>query len=67
MVDISQDTVPAKSGFTTRRMLSDTHLSEAVAKSPDLREYTGKFDVIPALRSKTKQDYPYLEQQPELV
>jgi nitrogenase molybdenum-iron protein alpha chain len=69
MVDISQDQVPMEGGFVTRRMLSDTRLSEEVAQSPELREYTGKYDVMPALRSKTKEDYPYLnpEQQTELV
>jgi nitrogenase molybdenum-iron protein alpha chain len=63
MVDISRDEIPAQNGFVTRRMLSDGHLSEEVRNAPELRQYTGKFDIIPDLRKKTTQDFPYLQQK----
>ena len=61
MVDISQDEIDMSSSFQTRRMLSDTELSTEVANDPKLRQYTGAFDVVPALRAKTAEDYPYLK------
>jgi len=38
------------------------NLSDEVRNSEDMRQYTGKFDVIPGLRNKTAEDYPYLQQ-----
>jgi nitrogenase molybdenum-iron protein alpha chain len=61
-VDISKDEIPTGSGFVTRRMLSDAALSEETKNALGLRQYTGKFDVIPDLRKKTTADYPYLRQ-----
>jgi len=43
-------------------MQSDATLSDDVKNAPELRQYTGKFDVIPDLRNKTALDYPYLRQ-----
>lgn len=63
MVDIGRDEIPAQNGFVTRRMLSDGNLSEEVLNAPELRQYTGKFDIIPDLRKKTTQDFPYLQQK----
>jgi nitrogenase molybdenum-iron protein alpha chain len=63
MLDVSQAPISLDRGFVTRRMLSDTNLTPEVRNSPNLRQYTGKFDVIPDLRAKTDDDYPYL--QPE--
>jgi nitrogenase molybdenum-iron protein alpha chain len=62
MVDISQDEIDMDAGFQTRRMFSDSTLAPEVANDPKLRQYTGDFDVVPALRAKTSEDYPYLKQ-----
>jgi nitrogenase molybdenum-iron protein alpha chain len=62
MVNISKDEIDMNTSFETRRMLSDTKLTSEVANDPNLRQYTGKFDIIPALRAKTAKDYPYLKQ-----
>jgi nitrogenase molybdenum-iron protein alpha chain len=62
MVDISKDEIDMTKNFETRRMLSDTELTPEVANDPKLRQYTGQFDVTPALRAKTTKDYPYLKQ-----
>jgi nitrogenase molybdenum-iron protein alpha chain len=61
-LDISKDEIPTGAGFVTRRMLSDATLSDETKNAPGLRQYTGKFDVIPDLRNKTAADYPYLRQ-----
>ena len=60
MIDISKDEIDMDKGFETRRMLSDANLSPEVANDPNMRQYTGKFDMIAALRAKTPEDYPYL-------
>jgi nitrogenase molybdenum-iron protein alpha chain len=62
MVDISKDEIDLGTSFQTRRMLSDVKLAPEVANDPNLRQYTGQFDVIPALRAKTDKDYPYIQQ-----
>ncbi|MDR3724346.1 MAG: nitrogenase iron-iron protein, alpha chain [Terracidiphilus sp.] len=62
MVDISKDEIDMSSSFETRRMLSDTKLAPEIANDPTLRQYTGQFDVSPALRAKTAKDYPHLKQ-----
>ena len=61
-LDINKDEIPTDKGFVTRRILSDVNLSEEIRNASDLRQYTGKFDIIKGLRSKTVQDYPYLRQ-----
>jgi hypothetical protein len=43
-------------------MLSDAKLTPEVANDPKLRQYTGQYDVMPALRAKTAGDYPYMKQ-----
>jgi nitrogenase molybdenum-iron protein alpha chain len=62
LVDISKDEIDLSSGFQTRRMLSDVKLTPEVANDPNLSQYTGQYDVMPALRAKTAKDYPYLKQ-----
>jgi nitrogenase molybdenum-iron protein alpha chain len=62
MVDISKDEIDMAKSFETRRMLSDVKLTPEVAEDPKLHQYTGEFDVVPALRAKTAKDYPYLKQ-----
>jgi len=62
LLDISKDEIATDKGFVTRRILSDVNLSDEVRNSEDMRQYTGKFDVIPGLRNKTAEDYPYLQQ-----
>ena len=62
LVDISKDEIDMGASFETRRMLSDTKLVPEVANDPNLRQYTGQFDVMPALRAKTAEDYPYMKQ-----
>lgn len=64
LVDISKDEIATDKSFTTRRMLSDAGLPEDVRNAPGLRQYTGKFDVMPGLRNKTKADYPYMQVKP---
>ncbi len=61
-VDISEDEIEMDKSFVTQRMLSDVNLSEDVKNSSTLREYTGKYDIIPDLLKKT---YPVFE--PELA
>jgi len=62
MVDISKDEIDLGASFQTRRMLSDAKLAPEVANDPKLRQYTGQYDVMPALRAKTAKDYPHLKQ-----
>jgi nitrogenase molybdenum-iron protein alpha chain len=59
-LDISKDEIPGDRGFATQRMLSDADLPEDVRNAPDLRQYTGKYDSLAALRGKT---YPAFERQ----
>jgi nitrogenase molybdenum-iron protein alpha chain len=62
LLDINKDEIPTDKGFVTRRILSDANLSDEVRNAPHLRQYTGKFDIIPDLRNKTAEDFPYLRQ-----
>lgn len=52
-LDISKDEIPTDNEFMTRKMISDVNLSEEVLSSSVMREYTGKYDIIPDLRAKT--------------
>lgn len=61
-LDISKDEIPTDKGFLTQRMISNVNLSEEVISSPDLREYTGKCNIIPDLCSKTYPDFPLQKQ-----
>jgi nitrogenase molybdenum-iron protein alpha chain len=60
-IDISKDEDPADAEFSTQRMLSDSTLPEEVVASAVLREYTGAYDSVSALRTKT---YPEFATQP---
>ncbi len=60
-LDISKDEIPTDQEFVTRRMLSDTNLSEEVRSSTVMREYTGRYDNVTHLRTKI---YPDLNAQP---
>jgi nitrogenase molybdenum-iron protein alpha chain len=65
LVDIRKDAPTAKTGFVTRKMLSDSNLSEEVRSSGTLREYTGGFDSLTRLRNKTYPSFvPKVEKQP---
>ncbi|WP_454915948.1 nitrogenase iron-iron protein, alpha chain [Xanthobacter sediminis] len=57
-LDISKDEIETDKGFVTRRMLSDVDLPEEVTSSTVLSEYTGKYDCVTDLRTKT---YPVFE------
>jgi len=57
-VDISKDEIPTETQFLTQKMISDVSLNEEVTSSKALREYTGKYDSISPLRSKTYPDFP---------
>jgi len=57
-LDISKDEIATDKGFETRQMLSDTNLSPEITASTDLRQYTGKFDSVSDLRSKTYSSFP---------
>lgn len=59
-IDISKDEIEADAGFATQLRLSDAGLSEEVASSTVLRQYTGGFDSVSKLREKT---YPYMQDQ----
>ena len=61
-LDISKDEVPTDAGFLTQRMISDVNLSQEVISSSNLREYTGKYDIIPELCKKTYPDFPLQKQ-----
>lgn len=62
-IDISQDEIPDDLGFMTRRMLSDANLSEEVKNSPDVRPYSGQYDCLAGLRSKTYPEFPPLQKR----
>jgi nitrogenase molybdenum-iron protein alpha chain len=62
LVDIRDETQTTAQGFTTRRMLSDAALPAEIKESPSLRQYTGKYDSVAALRDKT---YPAFDRQAE--
>jgi nitrogenase molybdenum-iron protein alpha chain len=59
MLDISKDEIPTDKGFVTQRQLSDAGLSDEVRNSAELRRYTGRYDSVTPLRSKT---YPVFEE-----
>jgi len=61
LVDISKDEIPTDQAFVTRRMLSDKNLPEEITASAELREYTGKYDSVSALREKTYPEFPRAE------
>lgn len=51
-IDISRDEISTESSFLTQKMISDVNLSEEIISSTNLREYSGKYDIIPDLRKK---------------
>jgi len=55
-LDISKDEIPTDKGFATRESLSDVNLSDEIKNSTELREYTGDYDPIPALRKKMEEN-----------
>ncbi len=57
-VDISKDEIPTDAGFLTQRQISDVSLSAEDATLSSERRYTGEYDIVTKLRSKT---YPKLE------
>lgn len=57
-LDISKDEIPTDRGFATTRMLADATLDPAVANDPSLSEYTGKYDLVKDLRSRTYPEFP---------
>lgn len=59
-LDISKDAIPTDKGFATQRMTSDANLSEEIRSSVTLRQYTGGYDSVSKLRTKT---YPHLQNQ----
>jgi len=61
-LDISKDEISTDNEFMTRKMISDVNLSEDIVSSTEMREYTGKYDIISELREKT---YIYTNQQQE--
>ncbi len=63
-LDISKDEIPTDKNFLTRKMISDVNLSEEVISSTEMREYTGKYDIVSELREKT---YTYAKAQEEPV
>jgi len=63
-LDISKNEIPQDRGFMTRRMLSDANLPEEIRKHSELREYTGAYDSVAALRNK---EYPTFERKPQPV
>ena len=67
LVDISKDEIDTSHGFVTRRMLSDKDLPDEIKNDPTLRQYTGDHDVVPKLRAKTREDYPYLQDAPSVA
>jgi len=58
-LDISKDEIATDKGFMTRRMLSDATLPEASRNDP-MTGYTGKYDSVSDLRTKT---YPVFERK----
>lgn len=67
LVDISKEEIDTSHGFVTRRMLSDKDLPDEIKNDPTLRQYTGDHDVVPKLRAKTREDYPYLQDAPSVA
>lgn len=59
-IDISKDEIATDKGFVTRRMLSDVDLPEEIRSSTTLSDYTGKYDNVTHLRTKT---YPAFERK----
>jgi len=57
-VDISKDEIQADKTFETQVALSDATLSEDIAKSTELRQYTGGYDSLVGMREKV---YPAFE------
>ncbi|MBP2666256.1 MAG: Fe-only nitrogenase FeFe protein subunit AnfD precursor [Firmicutes bacterium] len=58
LVDISKDEIPAEPRFMTQRMISDATLSAEITSSTEMRQYSGKYDTIAALRAKTYPSFP---------
>jgi Nitrogenase molybdenum-iron protein, alpha and beta chains len=58
-VDIGKDEICTARGFETHRQISDINISDEIRKSTMLRQYTGAFDNVTPLRTKT--DYPVFE------
>jgi nitrogenase molybdenum-iron protein alpha chain len=57
LLDISKDEIPTDKGFVTPTMLSDANLSEEITSSTAIRQYTGKYDNVLALRQKTYPEF----------
>ncbi len=55
-LDISKDEIPIERGFRTRESFSDVNLSDEIKNSTALRQYTGAYDPIPALRKKAESN-----------
>jgi nitrogenase molybdenum-iron protein alpha chain len=55
-LDISKDEIPTDKGFATSASYSDVNLSDEIKYSTVLRQYTGAYDPIPALRKKAESN-----------
>jgi len=55
-LDISKDEIPTDKGFATSASFSDVNLSDEIKDSTVLRQYTGEYDPIPALRKKAESN-----------
>ena len=55
-LDISKDEIPTDKGFATSASYSDVNLSDDIKDSTVLRQYTGAYDPIPALRKKAESN-----------
>lgn len=55
-LDISMDEIPTDKGFATSASYSDINLSDDIKYSTVLRQYTGAYDPIPALRKKAESN-----------
>jgi len=53
-LDISKDEIPTDKGFASSSTFSDVNLSDEIKNSTELRQYTGAYDPIPALRLKAE-------------
>jgi len=53
-LDISKDEIPTDKGFASSATFSDVNLSDEIKNSTELRQYTGAYDPIPALRLKAE-------------
>lgn len=51
-IDISKDEIDTSKGFLTPNLISDKNLSPEIKNSTTLKEYTGKYDIIPDLVKK---------------